>query len=67
MKINTRSKTGKSVNYKAFNATLIETPQGLKVVGAFGANNVEADSDQWQRLDSRSFARALKGNKLVTK
>jgi hypothetical protein len=66
MKIENRTKSNTNNSFKVFNATFIETDQGLKVVGAFGANSI-SDDEYWTKLDSRNFARAVKSAKLVTK
>jgi hypothetical protein len=66
MKIESRKTNGKVNSFKYFNATFVETEQGLKVVGAFGANTI-SDDEYWTKLDSRNFARAVKSTKLVTK
>ena len=67
MKVNTRSKTNKNVNFKAFNVSFVETPNGLKTVGAFGAPSLSSPEASWTKLDSRNFARQLKTQKLITK
>lgn len=67
MKINTRSKNSKNVNFKAFNVSFVETPNGLKTVGVFGASSLSSPEENWTRLDSRNFARQLKTQKLITK
>jgi hypothetical protein len=67
MKITTRSKKDKGVtNYKVFNATLLETDRGIRIVGVYGTNDPEMPEEQWQRLDGRNFARALRDSKFVT-
>jgi len=67
MKIENRKNNSKSNNsFRVFNATFVETDRGLKVVGAFGSNNLD-DEAVWTRLDSRNFARAVSSTKLVTK
>ena len=67
MKIKSRNKTSKVTNYKAFNVSFEETPNGLKAVGVFGAPSLSSPDEAWTRLDSRNFTRQLKTQKLITK
>lgn len=66
MKITSKSKTNKNTNYKAFNVTFVETENGFKTLGVFGATDPSASEESWQRLNSRNFTRQLKNQKLIT-
>ena len=59
--------TNPTANYKSFNVLLEETPAGLRVAGAFGAQSLNTPEDKWTRLNARNFARSLNGSKLVIK
>lgn len=67
MKVKNTGKTQDETNYKAFNVVIEETPRGLKVKQVFGAKNISIKPENWNKLNSRYFARALKSNTLVTK
>lgn len=65
--MNIKSKNNVVNNYRAFNLTLTETPNGLKVVSAFGASSLEAPEENWKKLDARNVARAIQRGTFVTR
>lgn len=68
MQIKSNKKNKTNTNYKVFNAVLKEISDGsLKVVGAFGASDINAPEEKWERLNSRYFSRALNNAEVVIK
>jgi hypothetical protein len=67
MKVKNTGKTQDETNYKAFSVIIEDTSRGLKVRQVFGSKSLNQKVDNWSKLNSRYFARALKSNTLVTK
>jgi len=57
-------KTAKVNNYSVFNITAQETPNGIKIIKAYGAPSLNAEAEEFSRLDVRNFTRALKRENL---